>query len=160
MKNIDDMRVGDFLYLIDTLQEECVSKRKCIMCRYHDICDNNDICSISTPDLKKAVEAYAEMNGMLEHMHYANDQKWIPICETEDDYQVKVVYDKNKNPLFLDCPMPDNYQDILICTRNGSVQADTFYVDEDGCYLDSGLDWIKDVVAWMPLPEPYRGEEV
>ena len=68
--NIDDMRVGDFLYLIDTLQEECVSKRKCIMCRYHDICDNNDICSISTPDLKKAVEAYAEMNGLLEHMHY------------------------------------------------------------------------------------------
>ena len=68
--NIDDMRVGDFLYLIDTLQEECVSKRKCIMCRYHEICDNNDICSISTPDLKKAVEAYAEMNGLLEHMHY------------------------------------------------------------------------------------------
>ena len=68
--NIDDMRVGDFLYLIDTLQEECVSKRKCIMCRYHDICDNNDICSISTHDLKKAVEAYAEMNGLLEHMHY------------------------------------------------------------------------------------------
>ena len=70
MKNIDDMRVGDFLYLIDTLQEECVSKRKCIMCRYHDICENNDICSISTPDLKKAVEAYAEMNGLLDHMHY------------------------------------------------------------------------------------------
>ena len=63
--NIDDMKVSDFLYLIDTLQEECVSKRKCIMCRYHDICDNNDICSISTPDLKKAVEAYAEMNGLL-----------------------------------------------------------------------------------------------
>ena len=40
------------------------------MCRYHEICDNNDICSISTPDLKKAVEAYAEMNGLLEHMHY------------------------------------------------------------------------------------------
>ena len=68
--NIDDMKVSDVLYLIDTLQEECVSKRKCIMCRYHDICDNNDICSISTPDLKKAVEAYAEMNGLLEHMHY------------------------------------------------------------------------------------------
>ena len=68
--NIDDMRVGDFLYLIDMIQEECVSKRKCIMCRYHDICDNNDICSKSTPDLKKAVEAYAERNGLLDHMHY------------------------------------------------------------------------------------------
>ena len=74
--NIDDMKVSDFLYLIDTLQEECVSKRKCIMCRYHDICDNNDICSISTPDLKKAVEAYAEMNGLLEHMkENRNDRK-------------------------------------------------------------------------------------
>ena len=83
---IDDMRVGDFLYLIDMLQEECVSKRKCIMCKYHDICDNSDICSISTPDLKKAVESYAEMNGLLEHMHYVNNQKWIPVSERLPEY--------------------------------------------------------------------------
>lgn len=158
MVNIDDMKVSDFLHLLDCMQEECCEST-CPNCRYIDFCEI-DMSSIDSASIERTVEGYAEANGLLEHMHYINDQKWIPIWETEDDYQVKVVYDKNKNPLFLDCPMPNNYQDILICTKNGSVQADTFYVDEDGCYLDSGLDWIKDVVAWMPLPEPYRGEEV
>lgn len=26
-------------------------------------------------------------------------------------------------------------------------------------YLDSDFDEIKGVIAWMPLPEPYKGEE-
>lgn len=28
-----------------------------------------------------------------------------------------------------------------------------------GYELDSGHDWIEDVIAWMPLPEPYRESE-
>ena len=135
MKNIDDMRVGDFLYLIDTLQEECVSKRKCIMCRYHDICDNNDICSISTPDLKKAVEAYAEMNGLLEHMNDVNDQKWIPVTNTKR--------------------FPKPNQDVLV-TEDGEVKICTYelwYGYGYGFYGSRGK-----VTAWMSLPEAYEGE--
>ena len=131
--NIDDMRVGDFLYLIDTLQEECVSKRKCIMCRYHDICDNNDICSISTPDLKKAVEAYAEMNGMLEHMHDVNDQKWIPVTKR----------------------LPKQNQTVIV-TEDGEVKICTYelcYGYGYGFYGSRGK-----VTAWMPLPKAYEGE--
>lgn len=139
--NIDDMRVGDFLYLIDTLQEECVSKRKCIMCKYHDICDNNDICSISTPNLKKAVEAYAEMNGMLEHMHYVNDQKWIPVSER----------------------LPDKYGTYLVQFDYGEIRV-LDYVDGWNCTRDylSGEIYreyeIHSVVAWMTLPKEYEGE--
>ena len=131
--NIDDMKVGDFLYLIDTLQEECVSKRKCIMCRYHDICDNNDICSISTPDLKKAVEAYAEMNGMLEHMHDVNDQKWIPVTKR----------------------LPKQNQTVIV-TEDGEVKICTYelcYGYGYGFYGSRGK-----VTAWMPLPKAYEGE--
>ena len=147
--NIDDMRVGDFLYLIDTLQEECVSKRKCIMCRYHDICDNNDICSISTPDLKKAVEAYAEMNGLLEHMHYVNDQKWIPCNER----------------------LPNNMYDVLCCyeykVTAGRYKGELSKYYGVGFYSkyhkkwfgEAKLDSNRKVIAWMPLPKAYEGEQ-
>lgn len=79
--------------------------------------------------------------------------EWIPIKyrETTDDDGI----DKNRYPLFLDCKMPDNGQDILICTKGGLIGYDTCF-DDDGYYLDSSLDWIDDVVAWMPLPEPYK----
>ena len=30
---------------------------------------------------------------------------------------------------------------------------------DEGYALDSEHDWIEDVVAWMPLPEPYRESE-
>lgn len=141
MKNVDDMRVGDFLYLIDTLQEECVSKRKCIMCRYHDICDNNDICSISTPDLKKAVEAYSEMNGLLEHMHYVNDQKWIPVSEM----------------------LPDKDGRYLVQHDYGEISISD-YADGWNCYRQSISKKVvrsfemNSIVAWMPLPKAYEGK--
>lgn len=79
--------------------------------------------------------------------------EWIPIKyhETTDDDGI----DKNIYPLFLDCKMPDNGQDILICTKGGLICYDTCF-DDDGYYLDSSFDWIDDVVAWQPLPEPYN----
>ena len=57
----------------------------------------------------------------------------------------------------LDCQMPDDGQEILITDKYGYVSEDTCYQDE-GFSLDSGKDWIDDVVAWMPKPEPYKEE--
>ena len=72
MKNIDDMRVGDFLYLLDCMQEECCEHKKCNGCRYHDICEC-DISNIETIAMKETVKSYAESNGLLERMHYVNE---------------------------------------------------------------------------------------
>lgn len=72
---IDDMRVGDFLYLLDCMQEECCEHKRCNGCRYIDFCDI-DIHSIDSVEIRRTVEGYAEANGLLEHMHYVNDQKW------------------------------------------------------------------------------------
>ena len=163
MKNIDDMRVGDFLYLIDTLQEECVSKRKCIMCRYHDICDNSDICSISTPDLKKAVEAYAEMNGLIDHMHYVNDQKWIPCSERtpEDCVPVNVTW-INRNPETYYEKIKDvRFSDTAVYCNGRWFWWSSTCIDYLKEYGNNDIDLVDkdiDVIAWMPLPKAYEGE--
>lgn len=62
----------------------------------------------------------------------------------------------------VDCIMPEDGEKILITVKghNGQrwVEKDICYID-DGFYLDSGYDWVEDVEAWMPLPEPYDPQE-
>lgn len=81
--------------------------------------------------------------------------KWHEITEEErerEGYPAEWV-------CYLDCIMPDDGQRILITTKGGYVELDECYSD-DGCTfsLDSGYDWIDDVTAWMPLPQPYKDE--
>ena len=84
-----------------------------------------------------------------------NDTRWIPVkyhVMTEEErkaggFSNDIVY-------YLDCKMPDDDQEIIV-TDGKYVWADTCIVD-DGFALDSGYDWIEDVIAWMPMPEPYR----
>ena len=87
------------------------------------------------------------------------EQRWIPIkwhdCTDED--REKQGFSNDIVAVF-DCEMPDDDQPILVTTSHGYVNQDVCYID-DGYSLDSGWDWIDDIKAWMPLPEPYRGEE-
>ena len=60
----------------------------------------------------------------------------------------------------LDCKLPDDGQRILVSVSirgHESVQYDEFYTD-DGSYLDSGYEIGTEAVAWMPLPEPWKGD--
>lgn len=84
----------------------------------------------------------------------ADAMQWIPIKfrETTDEDGV----DKEEYPIMLDCPLPDNGQEVFISTKAGYVMEDTFY-DDDGAYLEDN-DW-DEVAAWMPLPEPYKESE-
>ena len=83
--------------------------------------------------------------------------KWIPVklrSTTEED-----GVNMAECPFMLDCPLPDEECEILICTINGFVTVDEFCRDGVECYLDSGHDW-DEIAAWMPLPEPDKdGEE-
>ena len=69
------------------------------------------------------------------------EMKWIPF-ESEDGHLVG--------------SFPEEGRRILICTKDGYVCVDEFLYDSDGFYLDSGWEIIADVIAWMPLPEPYK----
>ena len=75
---------------------------------------------------------------------------WIPVTyhipTREDGDEVLYAY-------ILDCPMPEEGQEILV-SFNGIVDMDVCCYDE-GWYLDNRGDWT-DVDAWMPLPAPYK----
>ena len=64
---IDDMRLVDFLYILDCMQEECCCYKTCNGCRYNEICEC-DISNIETIAMKETVKSYAESNGLLENM--------------------------------------------------------------------------------------------
>ena len=86
------------------------------------------------------------------------EQRWIPVKYHE------LTEEERKECLFsadikymIDCELPDDEQEIIV-TDGRHVWVDTCIVN-DGYALDSGHDWIEDVIAWMPLPEPYRESE-
>lgn len=89
------------------------------------------------------------------------NDKWIPIKwhEITDEEREKEGY-PDELVYHLDCVMPEDEEEILITVKSrkgeGYVRMDMNMID-DGFYLDSGYDWREDVIAWMPLPEPYRG---
>ena len=81
--------------------------------------------------------------------------RWIPVKVRPTREEDGI--DMRKFPWFLDFPLPEDGERILV-SRNGYVDVDRNVINEGDCYLDSWDDWA-DVEAWMPLPEPYIKEE-
>jgi len=54
-------------------------------------------------------------------------------------------------------PLPDADERVIICTRGGWIDVDALCEDNTGCYFDKYGD-VDEIVAWMPLPEPYKEE--
>ena len=101
MKNINDMRVGDFLYLLDCMQEECCEHKRCSECRYNDFCGDIDLLSIDSVSLRKAIEGYAKMNGILinfadkKDLHIRKLEKALDkACELLEKHRVGTTCDE------------------------------------------------------------------
>lgn len=91
-----------------------------------------------------------------------NPNGWIPVKwhEITDEEREREGYPEDWLTM-LDCLMPNDEEEILVTIKSSKgglyVEKDVCYVD-DGYSLDSGNVWIDDVVAWMPLPKPYKAE--
>ena len=105
--------------------------------------------------LKMAIESLSEPIPMSSF--------WIPITYRPMDEEEYEDFKKEFGELPIEhrkmfsCPMPEDDQEILICTSWGWVSQDRCEIDEYGYALETQGDW-DGVIAWMPLPEPYKKE--
>ena len=101
----------------------------------------------------KALEEIRALKIAIKALQQPPADQWIPVTyreTTEEERECGIEW-----KYILDCPLPDNDTEILVCTKAGSVWTDTFFND-DGCYLDGGYD-LTEIAAWQPLPKPYKG---
>ena len=82
---------------------------------------------------------------------------WIPIktrpmTEEEKEYYSEYLFEGNG--LIYECPLPEDGQEVLVTSKYGSVDKTTFYTDY-GNYFENYEDY-DEVIAWHPLPEPYK----
>ena len=86
---------------------------------------------------------------------------WIPFTQRELTEEEKEHYG-NEIEFMLDCKLPEEDEEILVTSKYKDklyVDTDIFMRDGSECYLDSGRDLVTDVIAWMPLPAPYKKGE-
>ena len=94
----------------------------------------------------------------------ANEEtrEWIPIKTrpgTDEEYEEFRQYGDCPREDFrvFECRLPDDDQEVLVTTRWGNVCTDIWNRDVDCCYFENYCD-DDDVIAWMPLPKPYKSE--
>ena len=85
--------------------------------------------------------------------------EWIPITYRPMDEEEYEEFRKEIGELPIEerkvfsCQMPEDDQEILICTLWGGVSQDRCEINGYGYGLETQGDW-DGVIAWMPLPEP------
>ena len=97
--------------------------------------------------------------------HPCEPPRWIPVktrqmtsderSEWEEMAGIKL---EDEEAVLFDCPMPYDGQEVLVCSKYGHVSMDECVCDEYGCGLDVNGDW-DCIIAWMPIPKPYKGGE-
>lgn len=107
--------------------------------------------------------AYAAIND-VKHQPTIEPQKWIPVKFRPMDSEEREYWEEQfgeelaeKDAVMFDCPMPEDGQEILVSYRNW-ISMDKCEIDGGGYGLEENGDW-EDVIAWMPLPEPFKEGE-
>ena len=95
--------------------------------------------------------ASSRSNEQWERINFNKDNEndWIPFS---------LDYDEEEKREMLSCPLPDEDEEILVTYAGGHVGEDTFLRDGTECYLDSNKEFVTEAIAWMPKPQPYKGE--
>lgn len=96
--------------------------------------------------LKAEPQTFVDIKNSLEKLK----NPWIPVSE-------RLPEEPEENPVFY-----GKYLEVyLVTTKYGSSEQDNVYPFRafwNGINFTDGMN-ILDVVAWMPMPEPYRESE-
>ena len=55
---------------------------------------------------------------------------------------------------------PKDGQEVLVTTKDYKVDKSIFYDDKDFGQFFTGYEGIYDIIAWMPLPHPYKNVDI
>lgn len=124
------------------IAEDCISREEVL--RHRHVVQNNDwigCCVVRVDEITKLPSVAPSYNSVKSELE--QQTRWIPV--TEDT--------------------PPKGTICLWCNKQGSVftSAITYrsecssYVGKHG-YFSNGLENYGDIVAWMPLPQPYKAE--
>lgn len=119
--------------------------------------------------IKMAADTIEELSAKLQVSQMERSSRyynggWIPVKwhKITEDERKKEGYPVEWD-IYLDGLLPNDGDEILITVSGGNgntyVEKDECCEDDNGLYLDGGYDWVEDVIAWMPLPEPYKESE-
>ena len=86
------------------------------------------------------VEVYTEVIDCIKDM--PTEQQWIPCSKRLPE----------------DVSLGEEYPTVIYCTDSGEVDAGWYEVCTKKWWQLGQDAEIYDVIAWMPLPEPYRGK--
>lgn len=72
------------------------------------------------------------------------------------EYSERLGYDIEYEDAYIYTNLPDE-GNVIVCTEWGNVYIYEFCLDDCGCWFDENGE-MDGIVAWMPLPEPYKAE--
>lgn len=85
------------------------------------------------------------------------EMKWNKIETrpmTEEEIEEYADWNLSDDEKIMYTNIPIDFGEYIVSTISGYVTVDKFHPDPDGAYFDSyELD---EIIAWMPLPEPYK----
>jgi hypothetical protein len=99
-------------------------------------------------------------DAMLEQKNEWISVKSRPMdAEERKEWSEKFGYDlSDDEAVIFVSQMPDDNQEVLVCTKWGRIYVDKFLEDPDyGVSFEENGD-MDGIVAWMPLPEPPKEE--
>ena len=101
----------------------------CRFCKYY----RTGFCKCE-PNVRCQWRYADEVKGLIEM-----EMNWIPVSER----------------------LPEHGQEVLGCEKDGFITRYRYDAEEPACWIDDHEEFfsLDDVVAWMPLPEPYKQNE-
>ncbi len=145
---------------IDLIEKPKMNIYDAIRWLSHLKADMGDPCYGELWHYSQALSDIMAMLGCIDLFSYWIPLKTRPMDEEEiTEWSERIGYnlDGDEAVIYVS-QLPDDGQEVLVCTKWGQISIDTFGDDPDyGCgFEDHDID---DILAWMPLPEPYKEEE-